>query len=152
MSTLIITRGLPASGKTTWARDWVAGDPDHRVRLNRDDYRVMLHGRRLGTRAQEDMVTVVQHAAIVAALRGGLDVVVDDTNLAVDVVARLQQLAIRSGARFEVADQFLVVPTATCISRDRQRPRAQRVGEDVITGMVAAHTGLLSGGSRRAER
>ncbi len=149
MSTLVITRGLPASGKTTWACDWVKADPTRRVRLNRDDYRVMLHGRRLGTKAQEDMVTVVQHAAIIAALRGGFDVVVDDTNLAFDVVLRLQQLARRAGARSEIADQFLAVPSTTCIARDRQRPRAQRVGEDVIAGMVTAHGNLLVRGESR---
>ena len=37
---LVITRGLPASGKTTWARGW-ANQPE-RVRLSRDDLRQQL--------------------------------------------------------------------------------------------------------------
>lgn len=37
MKQLIITRGIPASGKSTWAKEWVAEDPDHRVRVNRDE-------------------------------------------------------------------------------------------------------------------
>lgn len=41
MAKLIITRDLPASGKTTWARSWVAEDPIHRTRVNRDDIRAM---------------------------------------------------------------------------------------------------------------
>lgn len=42
MSKLIITRGLPASGKSTWAKQWVLEDPEHRVRINQDDIRLML--------------------------------------------------------------------------------------------------------------
>ena len=41
MSKLIITRGLPASGKSTWAKQWVLEDPEHRVRINQDDIRLM---------------------------------------------------------------------------------------------------------------
>ena len=43
MPTLVITRGLPASGKTTKAREWVAADPVRRARVNRDDVRAQLH-------------------------------------------------------------------------------------------------------------
>jgi len=35
MTTLAITRGLPACGKTTWAREWVEHDPTDRVRAGR---------------------------------------------------------------------------------------------------------------------
>src|SRR3990167_2822145 len=38
---LVCTRGLPASGKTTWAREGVANDPARRVRVSRDDFRAM---------------------------------------------------------------------------------------------------------------
>jgi len=34
---LLILMGLPASGKTTYANQWVAEDPDNRVCLNYDD-------------------------------------------------------------------------------------------------------------------
>ena len=39
MITLLLTRGLPASGKTTFARAWVAESPTDRARINRDDLR-----------------------------------------------------------------------------------------------------------------
>ena len=31
--TVVITRGLPASGKTTFARQWVSEDKENRVRV-----------------------------------------------------------------------------------------------------------------------
>ena len=42
MPKLILTRGIPASGKSTWAKAWVQEDPQRRVRVNRDDLRRML--------------------------------------------------------------------------------------------------------------
>jgi predicted kinase len=45
MTRLLLTRGLPASGKTTFARKL----QPRVARVNRDDLRLMLHGRRLFT-------------------------------------------------------------------------------------------------------
>lgn len=42
MSKLILCRGIQGSGKTTWAKQWVLEDPEHRVRFNNDDIRNML--------------------------------------------------------------------------------------------------------------
>ena len=44
MPVLVITRGLPGSGKSTWARQWVSQDPAHRAEVNRDSLRLMMHG------------------------------------------------------------------------------------------------------------
>jgi hypothetical protein len=60
---LIITRGHPASGKSTRAIAWVAERPERRARVNRDCLRAMMHGGRLGTAEQEAMVTAAQHTS-----------------------------------------------------------------------------------------
>ena len=83
MSKLILTRGIPASGKSTWAKAWVQEDPDRRVRVNRDDLRQMLFGAtelKLAY-AQEAQVTEAERAIAKSALSKGKDVVVDATNL-----------------------------------------------------------------------
>lgn len=82
MSKLILTRGVPASGKSTWAKAWVAEDPERRARLNRDDYRAMIFGVvGVGTFPQEKAVSYAQQTAAKGLLNAGVDVVIDDTNL-----------------------------------------------------------------------
>ena len=84
MATLTITRGLPGSGKTTWARQQGGA-----VRVNRDDLRRMLHGGPIGLGWAEVQVTLAQRALIEALLRAGLNVISDDTNLRRSVVREL---------------------------------------------------------------
>src|SRR5690606_37039705 len=95
MPQLVLTVGLPGSGKSTWARKWVAEDPAGRARVNRDDLRAMLRGELVWRDPDlEAQVTVAQHAAVAALLGAGVSVVVDDTNLAperLDLLARIGQ-------------------------------------------------------------
>ena len=90
MSELIILRGLPGSGKTTWAKDWEALDPHHRINVNRDDTRERLFGSanqdyyacpKDELHAKELLVTEANTHAISAALKAGFSVVVSDESV-----------------------------------------------------------------------
>jgi predicted kinase len=139
MASLTITRGLPASGKTTWAKE------QRLVRVNRDDLRLMMHGGRVADDARrgraEKEVTQAHHAAIDALLIGGADVVCDDTNLRSRVVRELAELAAKHGATFTVRD-FTDVPVDECVRRDALREGDSHVGEDAIRSM---HERYLAG-------
>lgn len=137
MATLTITRGLPGSGKTTWARAQVGS-----VRVNRDDLRLMLHGTvGVGTNRTEGQVTTAQRAQVEALLLAGVDVICDDTNLRTRIVRELFALAHKCGADAVVRD-FTDVSLEECVRRDAARTPS--VGEDVIRGMYARY---LSGRS-----
>jgi predicted kinase len=127
--TLTLTRGLPASGKTTWARAQAGA-----VRVNRDDLRRMLHGAATHEGRAEVMVTVAQRAQLDALLRAGADVICDDTNLRSRVLRELAEMGLACGARVVLRD-FTDVPVEECIARDAARDPASRVGEAVIRGM-----------------
>jgi predicted kinase len=136
MPTLVITRGLPGSGKTTKARAWVAQDPKGRARVNRDDLRAMLHaGVWLGFDTEQQIMGV-RDGAIAGLLRRGVDVVCDDTNLPQKVARDLVALAARNGAEFEVWD-FTDVPVDVCVARDAARDRV--VGEEVIRDLYGRY-------------
>lgn len=129
---LWMTRGLPASGKSTWARAKQAELPLGAVkRVNKDDLRAMLDGGKWSPE-NETFVVQVRDLVVVAALADGKHVIVDDTNLAPKHEARLRQLAREGEAEFELVD-FMHVPLEVCIARDRER--AASVGEQVIREM-----------------
>lgn len=140
MSKLVICRGLPASGKTTWARKQVASalQPEYELvcRVNRDDIRKMLHNGEFIKGVTEDVVITARDALIKAALRKGWDVISDDTNLRSKNVKDLMKIAALAGAEVEFNDSFLEVSVEECIYRDTMRPvHVGQVGEEVIRDM-----------------
>ena len=136
MTTLIITRGLPASGKTTWAKAWVREEPN-RARTSRDDLREMLFAQSgLLSREKEDRVTILQKDTVKWCLKNGVNVVVDNTNLRLRYVREWRRLAAAHGADFQVMD-FEIHPDEA-IQRDLERARwgGRYVGADVIRTMA----------------
>jgi predicted kinase len=109
MTQLVITRGLPGSGKTTWALKWAA-EASGRVRVNRDDTRYTLYGVYSGlTWEGEEKVTKVQQAQAVAFLAAGCDVIIDDTNLNSKTVKGWQKIARANNADFR-SQEFWMEP------------------------------------------
>jgi predicted kinase len=133
MSKIIVTRGLPASGKSTWAKAWVAADPGNRVRVNRDGIR-WTQGIRtgIGTPEQENLVTLIEESIVKAAVAKGKDVVVDAMHLKASYVKRWT----RFGAEVEVKD--FPVPIDTLLDRDIHRIEAgeRGVGHAVILDLA----------------
>ena len=127
---IIMLKGLPGSGKTTWARQYIDEHPST-ARVNKDDLRAMLHNGKYSN-GRENFVLKVRDFIVDQALANGHDVVVDDTNCEPKHHARLEEIAAKHGATLEVKD-FTDVPLETCIERDLRRPNS--VGERVIRRM-----------------
>lgn len=135
MTKLIITRGLPGSGKSTWARAWVEEDRQHRAEVNRDMLRIMMHG---GYADAEVMVTTAGHAAIRDLLKRGVDVVCSDTNLPQRTARDLAKTARAAGAEVEVHD-MTNVPLDVCLVRNHLRMDKDPVPEARIREMHARY-------------
>ncbi len=134
MSRLIITRGLPAAGKTTLARRWVAGAPaGERARVNRDDLRAMCHNGMWSGKTTEQWILLARDAVIEGFLRGGVDVICDDTNVDPGIVD-LIRFGRDCAASVELAD-FTHIDAWTCFKRDQRRPGPEQVGREVIWRM-----------------
>lgn len=126
---LLILRGLQGSGKTTFARKWVAEDPDWRFRVNRDDIRKSGYDMLWGlSRHMEENVSLSEVAQAEAALNAGLSVVIDATNLKARVVKEWYALANKLGVPVRVHD--IDTPLEECIVNDMKREK--KVGEAVI--------------------
>lgn len=126
---VIVLRGLPASGKSTWAKDFVDRNPGW-LRINKDDMRAMMHNSKW-SKDNERQVLLLRDAAIEMALRSGYSVVVDDTNFASQHITTIQAIADLAEAAFEVKD--FDVPLSECLERNSQR--MPRVPDHVIYDM-----------------
>lgn len=134
MQELIICKGLPASGKSTFSRQWVLEDPKTRIRVNRDDIRRMLGPYWVPTR--EDLVTEYEQDMVRSALRSGFSVIIDATNFKDQWIIDIHKRASCHSPNIELKVQdFTHIPLEECIKRDSLRSRHEQVGEKVILGM-----------------
>lgn len=134
MKKVILTRGLPASGKSTWAKQVVAFNPNSYKRVNKDELRAMLDNSKW-SKDSEKFILDVRDQIILSALEKGKHVIVDDTNFSDKHVNRISQL-VKGLAEIEIVD-FTDVSVEECISRDLKR--ANPVGEKVIRRMYNEH-------------
>lgn len=135
---LIMCKGLPGSGKSTWAKEVVASDPSF-IRVNKDEIRIELGIDRSNFSREKEYAVVDRRDYLIReALASGKSVISDDTNFGRKHEPRLRELAKAAGAEFEIKD-FTDVPVQTCIDRDARRDGDARVGEKVILGMAEAN-------------
>ena len=130
MIKVFLTKGLPASGKSTWAKKLIAESPNSYKRINKDDLRAMLDDSK-HSNDSEKFILQVRDAMILMAIEKGKHAIIDDTNLAPKHEARIREL-IKGKAELIIQD-FTDVPLETCIERDLKRTAS--VGEKVIRGM-----------------
>lgn len=119
--------GLPASGKSTYARTLVN---EGWVEVNKDDLRTELLEGNWNPR-KERRIVAARDIRIKQALQAGRNVVSSDTNLHPKHQTRLLQLAQENNATFET--KFFDIDLQTAIERDLGR--ANSVGERVIRRM-----------------
>lgn len=137
--TFVMTQGLPASGKSTWAEEMVLLAPaGQAVRVNRDLIRTMLHVDRFDGRKTEDLTLGARDDLITMAMARGVPLVIsDDTNFDTKSCEKIfRGLCEAYGYSFEIHD-FTDVPVKECIARDLKRARS--VGKDVIMKMYRKH-------------
>lgn len=119
MKRFIIVRGIPASGKSTWAKQWVLEDPNNRVRVNQDDIRNMLG--KYWVPSRESLVKAIQDDAITEALTHGYNIVVDNTNMNKATLDHYAKLCKKYEEYIIVYKDFFDTPLSVCIERDKNR-------------------------------
>lgn len=131
MSRIILTRGLPASGKSTWAKEFAR--VNHRVvRVSRDDLRAQMYPGTDYRYIDEDLITEAETALVRAALRNGKDVVVDAMHLQQKYINRWQRL----GYPVEIVE--FTEPLQTLL--ERNVARGAKVPSNVIRNNFKKYT------------
>lgn len=129
---VVLTTGLPASGKSTWATAESVIEPDSTVLVSRDDIRKMIGCFPIGNKEQEELVSKIQDDVIIRGVAAGKRVIVHDTNLNKKSPTRIKKL-FDGDVPFAVAD-FTSTPVQLCLERDAKRENP--VGEAVIKNMA----------------
>ena len=139
MPKIILCRGIQGSGKTTWAKQWVLEDPEHRVRFNNDDIRNMLG--KYWVPSREGIVSSLKKEFIYSSMMLGYDIIIDNMNLNPKEIEFFENIVenwnnpngvlsdmVREPYTIEFRDFF--IPLQDCIDRDSKRPNP--IGEEVI--------------------
>ena len=144
MSKIILCRGIQGSGKTTWAKQWVLEDPEHRVRFNNDDIRNMLG--KYWVPSRENLVSDIKKDFMVSAMEFGYDIVIDNMNLNPKEVEYYENLVDSTSGymncySLEYKDFF--IPLEVCIERDSKRENP--IGEEVIRKTYERYKSIIEG-------
>ena len=127
---IIMLKGLPASGKSSWAREQQAQGGNYFV-VSKDEIRKMFGG--YSPKREKDVLRI-RNELIRTGIALKRNIIVDDTNLNPKHERFLKQLSKELGVKFELNDDFMEVPPEECIKRDLHRGE-KAVGADVIWDM-----------------
>ena len=135
MKKVILTKGLPGSGKSTWAKGLIDMNPNSYKRINNDDLRKMLDNGHYSY-DMEKFIKKAVDVLVLLALEEGKHVKLDNTHLSENSINRIKEL-VKGKAEAIIEDKFLDVSLETCIKNDLKR--LDSVGKDVIVKLYEQH-------------
>ena len=135
---VVICKGLPASGKSTWAKNQAI--KSNVKRISRDDLRFMLDNSKY-TKYNESFILNIRDYIIKQALNSEKSIVVDDTNFNNSCIERIKDIVYdfnqyRSDlCQYNIRIEFFNVDVMECIRRNAKRIGNARVPHITILNM-----------------
>lgn len=150
MVKLMMLRGLPGCGKTTFAKQYQKEHPKTK-RVNRDELRAMIDDS-VWSKENESFIVEMEETIVTFALLHGFNVIVDDTNFGDKNRNRWEKIAglhneaeemhpegLCRGELVEFEVKEFTTSLEECIRRDSQRKGRAQVGKGVIMNFYNQH-------------
>lgn len=129
--------GIPASGKSTWKKEFLLKNSGW-VSVSRDDFRLQLRNEYVCQPKIEDLITVLVNDAIHNALAKNLNVIIDATNVKLKYINEfINEFKYSADIDYQVFD----ISIDKAIERDSKR--VAKVGEAVIKRMYSEYKILM---------
>lgn len=122
------TKGIQASGKTTWAKQFCEQNQNW-VRVNRDTLRHMRG--KYWLPKQEKLISKWEQCLVLGALEDGKSVIIDATNLNPKYYNSLKSVILAEFPDTKIESKFFEVSLEEAIRRDLKRENS--VGAEIIT-------------------
>ena len=126
---IILLKGLPASGKSTWSKTFVEEHKDY-IRINKDDLREFFNNPTFNRKTENSILKLERNLGI-AALDMGKSLIVDDTNFHPKHETFWKLIA--SQRQIKYSEKMFDTPLEECIKRDSERQKS--TGKAVIMNM-----------------
>ena len=114
---LIILVGCPTSGKTTWAKEYLANNLNT-IRVSRDDLRLMLKDKGFVDNVLEKLISGLQAIIVEEAFTNKMDVIIDATNCKLKY---LQEWVDNFDYTFDVKVKLFEIEKGEAYSRNARR-------------------------------
>ena len=132
--TVLLTLGIPASGKTTYAKSLVE---QGWKRINRDDLRWMLDSYKF-SKKNEKFIVDLRNYIIRSLILDGYNIIIDDTNINPqnerdirEIIKLMNNESLESGQKYQynVEVKLFDIPLEVCIERNfkRENPVPEKV-------------------------
>lgn len=132
MSKIIVLQGVPASGKSTWAKEFVIGKEDW-VIISKDSIRESTGNYWVPSR--ENYISEVEEFQVKSAIKNNLNIILDSTNLNPKVIEKWKNLAKETNSKIDF--KLFKIDFKTALERDRGRDRS--VGKEVLKSFFSRY-------------
>jgi predicted kinase len=129
--TITLCKGAPASGKSFWAKQEVAKNPNEIVRINNDDLRAMANGS-VWSADYEKIIAETRKFMIKEAIRRNKSVILDNVNAGKRHWEDVCKIAKEANRDIKVYEKVFYEELEVLLERDAKREGKARVGEEVV--------------------
>lgn len=131
MLKVFLTKGAPASGKSTWAKAEIAKDPLNWLRINNDDIRAMTNGS-VFSADYEKLIRETRNFLIKQGIQRGMNIILDNVNSSKRNWEDVCKIVQETNKDVQVLEKLFYVDLEELLERNGKREGSARVPDEVV--------------------